>query len=164
MRNMSLVYLVSQFEVMLQKFIQCSLEERPESLSSSRTLTVNELQKCREIGQAVQTVIEKEVTSVLQEDIDRIDHYLEQKRGIAISSFSEWRQFRERFYRRNVIVHNSAMINQTYRQKVGYSDKDIALDVDEQYLIESVTVFQQVAQRLALHFKKTQKRNKHDGN
>ena len=114
---------------------------------------MDELHKCREIGDAVNAMIQKEVVSVMQEDIDGIDRYLVQKWGVKISALPKWREFRERFYRRNIIVHNSAITNTTYRQKVGYAGRDMPLNVDEKYLKESVNMFQQAALKLVSHFK-----------
>lgn len=160
MRDMSLVYLVSQFKAMLQKFIGNSLYNNPEALSSGRALTLDELRKCGRIQDAIGAVIEKEVADVMQDDIDGVDKYLAGKWGIRISSQSTWTKFRERFYRRNIIVHNSGMTNDMYRRKTHYTGKSVRLGVSEAYLNESVSLFNEAASRLLLHFSSRRSRKK----
>lgn len=160
MRDMSLVYLVSQFEAMLQKFIGLVLNKHPTALSSERALTVDELKKCGGIKDAIGAVIEKEVTDVMQRDIDRIDDYLARKWGVRMSGHSKWSQFRESFYRRNIILHNSGMVNDVYRRKTHYKGKDVQLRVSYGYLEKSVSAFQEMAGMLVLHFGGQRKQKK----
>jgi hypothetical protein len=152
MRDMSLVYLVSQFEAMLQKFIGHALNKHPTALSSGRALTLDELKKCGRIKDAIGAVIEKEVTDVMQQDIDQMDDYLARKWGVTMSGSPKWSQFRESFYRRNIILHNSGIVNGKYRQKTHYRGKDVQLRVSYDYLTKSVSAFQQIAERLVMHF------------
>ena len=37
--------------------------------------------------------------------------------NIAISEYVDWENFKERFYRRNILIHNSGMPNAQYRKK-----------------------------------------------
>ena len=48
----------------------------------------------------------------------------------------------ERFYRRNIIIHNNGIVNEKYREKTGYKGKDEILDVSEEYLNKSLKLFQ----------------------
>lgn len=154
MRDMSLVYLVSQFESVLQKFLGVSLARWPEALSREKTITAEELGKCAALDEAKAALIEKEVTSVMQGDIDAIDKYFRQKWGVKMSKSKRWKTFRERFYRRNIIVHNSGWTNRPYRQRTGYVGKEARMCVSRKYLLESIKLFDEMALMLTTHFRK----------
>jgi hypothetical protein len=154
MRDMSLVYLVSQFESVLQKLLKISLVRWPEALSREKTITAEELGKCAALDEVKAALIEKEVASVMQGDIDAIDKYFRQKWGVQMSKSRRWNTFRERFYRRNIIVHNLGWVNRPYRQKTGYVGKEARMCVSRKYLLESIKLFDETALMLTTHFRK----------
>jgi hypothetical protein len=145
-RNMSLIYLVAEFESFLRKILETTFLKQPEILASShRTITVEELVKFNDIADARQNVIEKETAYIFSLDIEEIGKYIEQKFSMEIFHFEKWKKFKERFYRRNILVHNSGIVNRYYRLKTGYRGKCRRMIVSKQYLDESIDLFGKVA-------------------
>lgn len=72
-RNMSLIYLVAEFESFLRKILEATFLKKPEILASShKTITVEELVKFKDIADARQNVIEKETAYIFSLDIEEI--------------------------------------------------------------------------------------------
>ena len=55
----------------------------------------------------------------------------------------------ERFFRRNVVVHNHGIVDKKYRNKTGYKDKETVLEVSKYYLDETIRLFNTAANRLS---------------
>ena len=64
-----------------------------------------------------------------------------------------WNEFKERFYRRNIIIHNSGKPNKLYRTKTGYDGEDERLTVSKVYLKDSIRLFKMMSDKIALTFK-----------
>lgn len=117
-------------------------------------MTYEELVKFSSISDVKDEMIENEVSSLLYKDLDNWDRYFEQKFKIELSKIVDWTKFKERFYRRNIIVHNSGVINKIYRTKTGYSGKNKFVKVSLKYLIQSIDLFDDFASKLAEQFAK----------
>lgn len=149
-RDMSLVYLVAEFESFLRNVLEISFGKKPEILSSSRkTIRYEEIVKFKKIGDVKEQIIEREILSIINKDVENINEYFEEKFNVQLSLFPSWKEFKERFYRRNIIVHNSGMTNKLYRLKTGYKGKDKQMTVSQQYLEESIRLFEQMGLHIA---------------
>jgi len=147
-RDMSLVYLVANFESFMQKSLDKSFRKKPELLSSSgKSVKYEDFVKCKSMKEARQHIIQKEI-QVVNQDIEEIRNYHRTKLGMEMSDFVDWNEFKERFYRRNIIVHNSSKPNKLYRMKTGYSGKDERMGVDADYLAQSIELFGTMARRM----------------
>jgi len=141
-RNMSLVYLVALFENYLSKVLQITMQNEPRILmTSQKSITVEDLLKLDNIEDVRKQVIDKEIADIVNEDLDKLAKYFEEKFKLKLAEVSDWSQFKERFYRRNIIVHNSGYTNKLYRQKTGYKGKNKKMDVSERYLQYSINLF-----------------------
>ena len=152
-RDMSLVYLIAIFENFLQRVLEISFEKKPEILiPCQKTIQWKELIEFKDINEAKQKIIEKEISDIINQDIEDINKYFEQTFKTDLSQFPKWKKFKERFYRRNVIIHNSGMINKIYRLKTGYKGKDKRLTVSKRYLNESIELLGNTALKITEHF------------
>jgi hypothetical protein len=152
-RDMSLVYLIAAYESFLEKILSILFERRPETLKSTRKgLTTEELIMCKDIGTAIRRISEREVELVIHQDVEETRMYFKDRLGVDLRQFTNWREFSERFYRRNIIVHNSGMTNEIYRRKAGYKGKDKRMDVSQAYLTESIQLFESAAKEISEHF------------
>jgi hypothetical protein len=179
-RNMSLVYLVAVFENFIQRVLLISFRKKPETLRTcQKNLNYEELLKFSNIDEVREGIIEKEIM-VVNEDIEDIRKYIKKRFGIEISEFVEdsekiqqfikmklgieiskafnWNEFKERFYRRNLLIHNSGMPNKLYRQKTGYKGENECLKVSMEYLIESISLFSQISMNIGLAFEEKMKK------
>lgn len=179
-RDMSLVYLVACFENFLQRVLTISFRKTPETLRTcQKNLNYEELLKFNDMNAIREGIIEKEIM-VVNEDIEVIREYIKKKFNIDICKFNNeevekihavtnrklgietskfiWEDFKERFYRRNIIIHNLGMPNKLYRQKTGYKGENEALKVTMDYLIESISLFSQISMNIGLVFEEKMKK------
>ncbi len=139
--KMSIVYIVALFEDFLQKILGITFKNKPEILKTcQKSVTYEDLIEFGDFEKAKNAIIEKELL-VINEDIEEIKSYIVKKFNIDISKFTDWNIFKERFYRRNIIVHNSGIPNSIYREKTGYKGENVALDTTQEYLRESISIF-----------------------
>lgn len=154
-RDMSLVYLVAEFESFIQNILRISFWKKPEILMScQKSVTFEELLKSNDIDDLKQRIIEKEILSVVNQDIVEINTCFKQEFNTDLSKFVDWKQFKERFYRRNILIHNSGMTNRLYRLKTGYKGKDKRMTVSQRYLNDSTKLFDKMASKTSEHFRK----------
>lgn len=151
-REMSLVYLVASFESFLGKILQISFQRKPEILKTcQKTITYEDLLEFDDIERIKRHIMEKELW-ILNEDLEKVARYLDERFNLQISQIPEWKEFKERFYRRNVIIHNSGFPNRVYREKTGYKGEDKRLNVSEEYLDYSIGLFGKMALAISLYF------------
>ncbi len=147
-RSMGLVYLVSIFEGFLQDMLTTLLLRHPFSISDQKSLTANELLSCDNISDAVRKISEKEASIVVNDDIQDVNRYLKGKFHIDLTQLANWSEFKERFYRRNLIIHNSSVVNEAYRAKTARGNVGDKITVDEEYLATSIAMFGTVGENI----------------
>jgi len=153
-RNMSLIYLVAAFESLLRKILEYAFQKKPEILMTcQKSVTYEDLLKFGDINDAKHLIIEKE-TRIVNEDPEEIKKYFKQRFSIDISNFVDWKEFKERFYRRNIIIHNSGFPNELYRLKTGYKGKSKHLCVSKSYLSTSIRLLDAMGINICKHFNK----------
>jgi hypothetical protein len=153
-RDMSLVYLVSQFESYLQRVLVISYEEHPQIIDLDKSLSLGQLMTCHDIGAAKNMIFEKEAADVLQKDIKEVAKYFRRKWNIRISEKPRWEAFVERFYKRNCIIHNNGRPDDNYRRKTGTTTTQ-PLFVNQEYLTDSVLLFSHMARFVKVSFSKS---------
>lgn len=150
--EMSLVYLVSEFESFFKNILKIAFAKKPEALSSKKMVTYEEVLLLQKNRNLVQELIEKETSEVIYKDINDIDKYIEKRFNIKLSKIPNWKKFTERFYRRNILIHNKGRINQKYKQKTGYKGKQKILWVHPDYLNNSIRLFDEMAEKISMVF------------
>jgi hypothetical protein len=153
LREMSLVYVIAIFENFLQRVLQISFIKKPEALKTcQKNLTYEELLKFTNLDSVKNGIIEKEIM-IVNEDIEDVRRYVEMKFAIEISQLTDnWKEFKERFYRRNIIIHNSGIPNKLYKLKTGYEGSNERLTVSKEYLDFSLTLFTNTALKICAAF------------
>lgn len=152
-RNMSLVYIITIFERFLGEILRITFKGKPEILKSyQKQISYDELLTYNDFNEILQIIIEKEIRSLFMKDIEEINKYFKDKFNLDLSQFTDWMQFTERFYRRNILIHNKGQINEVYIQKTSYEGKDLKLDVTENYLNRSIKLFYEVSLKVSEHF------------
>ncbi|MGD0495720.1 MAG: hypothetical protein ABSB28_06730 [Candidatus Bathyarchaeia archaeon] len=141
-RNMSLIYLVAKFEIFLRRILKITFQSIPEILmTSQKSVSYEELLKLEKYDDIKEHIFEKEIQYITNQDVTDIDRYMKQKLNLRLSEYANWRKFKERFYRRNILVHNEGLPNRLYRTKTGYQGKDAQMDISSQYLQVSISMF-----------------------
>lgn len=152
-RDMGLVYLVAKFDDFIKNSLVITFSNKPEMLSTcKKSVTLEELMKVKNLKTVKQDIIEKEAEEVSNRDIEEIRDFFDERMNIDLSQFANWTEFKERFYRRNIIIHNSGWANDVYRKKTrsqtGKHSKNQRLTVSKEYLDESISMFKTIAQTL----------------
>jgi hypothetical protein len=147
-RNMSLVYLVSQFENYLQRVLITSYQKHPEAVGLDKSVTLGQLLASQDIEAGKNLIIEREAADVLRKDPDELAQYIAGKWGIQISDIAHWNEFKERFYRRHCVVHNDGDADDNYRRKTGNTAISGHLTVDQTYLTDSIALFSDMAKSI----------------
>lgn len=161
-REMCLVYMVTLFESFLENVLRITFEKCPECLSSPKSITFEEVVANLESNNGVlNAIIKKEIGEVLRYDIEEIDKYFLKKFKIKISEYvPNWSEFKEMFYRRNILLHNMGIVNEEYRIKTGYKGEEKRLYVSEDYLDKSFQLFGLMSRKiLGTFFRKFEKQN-----
>jgi hypothetical protein len=111
-----LVSLVSQFDTYVSDLIKAIFEVRPEIINSSeKQLTFIELSKFNNIEEAKDSIIEKEIETVLRESYSEQFKWFERKLSIELrKDLPIWQAFIEITQRRNLFVHNDGKISSQY--------------------------------------------------
>lgn len=151
-REMSLVYLVSEFESFLQQMISLTLQKMPGPILE-RTLTLKELEEWKNVRQAKYRIIEKEIHDIRLTNPDEADDYFSKKFRIRLSALPQWSEFKERFYRRHVIIHRRGEPDRKYRERTGRKRLKL-LEVSQNYLAHSIILFSATARRVARELEK----------
>jgi hypothetical protein len=149
-REMCLVYMITVFESFLENVLKITFEKCPECLSSSKSITFEEVvANLKSNKEILNALIEKETDEVLRYDIEKIDNYFHKKFNIRISGYvPDWNEFKERFYRRNILLHNLGIVNEEYSRKTGYKGEEKRLTVSEDYLEKSFQLFRLMSQKI----------------
>jgi hypothetical protein len=145
-RNMSLVYLIVEMEVFLKEVLEITLKQKPEIMQAcQKSLNFEDLTSCENIEKAKQELIDKEIYEVINKGIVDTGKYFNKVICINIQAHVDWKLFIERFYRRNILVHNQGVPNKEYRKATGYNGKSTYLKVTEKYLSETIGLFDSMA-------------------
>lgn len=152
-RDMSLAYLIAEFESFLRDVLKITFQRKPEILSTSqKSITYEDLVRFKQIDDALHHIIEKEASSIVNNGIEKINKYFADRFKAMMSTYTEWNEFKERFYRRNIIIHNAGIIDRAYKLKTGYKGKDKRMYVSKEYLQKSFKIFEDVSFSVSEHF------------
>lgn len=147
-REMSLVYIVAAFEEVLSESLKQVLNYNPKIIRmKEKKASYETIFGHNNYNKLKEELIHAEVTDILRKDIEDINRDLIQIFRIGLDT-GRWKEFKEYFYRRNLIIHNKGNINFIYKQKTGYSGKETKLDVDESYLRRAIDDFSFVSKHI----------------
>lgn len=146
-RNMCLTYIISSFENFLKNCLRLYYFYQPNVLKSQKkTLDYEQIINSKSIEEVISTIIEKELMDLFFKDIDDINDYLKIKIGLDLKQNTKWDKFRERFFRRNIITHNEGISNEIYSNKINKEELGKSLNVETEYLAESLIIFSEFIQ------------------
>lgn len=148
-RNMSLIYLIVEFESFVKEVLEITYMAKPEILRScQKSLTFEDLMVCTNIESAKQEIIDKEIYEIINKGIVEVGKYFDKVLGLNVKLYADWQKFIERFYRRNILVHNQGVPNKEYLRATGYTRKVTNLFVTEKYLSETIDLFDLMAKSI----------------
>jgi hypothetical protein len=144
--DMVLIHLVTIFEDFLGKILKASIISRPEILKrKEKTLTYEEILDFDDVKKLIVSMAEKEVRSILNLNIDEIGAHLKKIYKLDLTMKADWTQFKEVFYRRNILVHNDGYPDKKYILKTNYKGNNERLDIEKKYLMNVTPIFKDYA-------------------
>lgn len=152
--------IVSRFDGYLTNVLTILFKMHPGLLDSSeRTLTYREILTLGGLKEAQETLIHREVESIMrQSHVDQFA-YLERKFSVELrSGLCAWPQFVEICERRNLLTHANGRVNTQYRKmclESGVTPDKVAqfgllLDADAEYVRTANSIFYEVAVKLGI--------------
>lgn len=145
-RNMCLVYLISSFENFVKNCLKLYYFFEPNALKSKKTLDYEQIINSKSREEIISIIIEKELTEIFYKSIDDANDYLKNKIGVDLKQNPNWNEFRERFFRRNIVTHNDGISNSTYSSKMNKDELGKSLIVNTTYLGGTVILFTEFSQ------------------
>lgn len=133
--EMTLSHLISYQEAFIKEHLRIVLISQKSILKSKKKqLTYEEICKFQSIESLISHMTQKEVDELGYGSVDDIAKYFENQFNLSFEKFPNWQFLREASYRRNLIVHNSGITNDTYCDKTGYKKKNEYLKTDTDYV------------------------------
>lgn len=132
--KMIIVSCISIFEAFNKDFFKTLYTLRPENLKREEKVDFNykELIEFRSIEALYEELARRKVDQFGRKSIDELAEELEKKHKFDLTkNFKKWKALREKYYRRNIIVHNKGEISKDFVEKIkDYNDTDIGKELD----------------------------------
>lgn len=147
LRRGALSTLVSFFEVLVSDLIQIFYLNNPAALpADSSTLSLSEIRKCGSIEDAEQHIIYREADSVLRSSTEEQIMYFSKRPKVDLQAIDDRKTYLiEVSQRRNLLIHNNAIVNRQYLSKVSSelvnkhkAEEGKVLNVDQNYLSTAI--------------------------
>ena len=155
-KEMILIYLITIFEEFLDNLLSSLFRKRPEILKSSRrSITYQEAFQYADLYDLLKVGSKREARSVIDLDVDKLGKYLSTKFKLNLNQRRDWDQFKEFFYRRNIIVHNYGYPDSIYIAKIKRKVHDDEwLEIDNTYLGKAFDIFEKYSNYISRFFDK----------
>jgi hypothetical protein len=119
LRRGAVTLLVSFFETLIADLVQVYYLRFPESIpADSGTFTLAELRRLGSIADAEKHIASKEAEKLLRDSLDGQLKFFASKFKLAVDTLRGYSVMLEVTQRRNIIVHNDAIVNRIYLQSV----------------------------------------------
>ncbi len=143
--KMIIVSCISIFEAFNKDFFKILYTLRPENLKREEKVDFNyiELIEFRSMEALYEELARRKVDKFGRRSIDKLAEELDKKHKFKlIKNFEKWKALREKYYRRNIIIHNRGRVSKDYIEKIkGYNDTDVGneLDLSFDYVEECIS-------------------------
>jgi hypothetical protein len=145
---MCIVYLVTKFEEFLKKCLRVFIIYQPNIISKEKSINYETIFSCNTIEEIKLKIIEKELEENFHGGIDELNTYLKKKFKIELEKLPNFNQFREVFYRRNIIVHNEGICNELYQRNTNLGVINQPLLINDNYLNNTFILFIEYADNI----------------
>ncbi len=132
--KMIIVSCMSILEAFNKDFFITLYTLRPENLKREEMVDFNfrELIEFSSMEAIYKELARRKVGQFGRKSIDKLVEELNKKHKLnLIKNFKKWSALREKYYRRNIIIHNRGRVSKDYIEKIkGYNDTDIGKELD----------------------------------
>lgn len=133
-----LMLLLVRYEDAISRLFGYLIEKYPEGFLSDKSITFSELMHMKsDIEEIKERFIEKEIDAFMREPISNwYDLFKRNQKAKFLFADNLFEEFKEVYYRRNLIVHNHGIVNDIYlsNNKCVNVKKGERLHVEEEYL------------------------------
>ena len=115
---------VNNFLSYLSDFIQLAIRENPEILKSQETIKIEEILSFRSYNEILDYIIDKKLTDLSYQGIDKIQEYISNRLGIREFCTSEQKKILKiTIESRNIISHNRGIINDIFLSRTNSHER-----------------------------------------
>lgn len=147
LKEMMMVYLVIIFEEFLTNVLSALFRKRHDVFrSSGKSIEYVEVLEHSDIYELVKTMSKNEAKDVVESGIVILNKYLKKRFHLYLDKRDDWRDFKEIFHRRNIVVHNYGVpdtiyIKETKSQRKFKGKKVDWLEINDQYIDKAFDMF-----------------------
>ncbi|KKM87138.1 hypothetical protein LCGC14_1271950 [marine sediment metagenome] len=136
--KMTLIYLFAIFEAFNKDFFFKLYISKPDLMKSDqKQISYRKALDFTSLEELHKTIAEREVDKIGRNDVDELTKMLKNKFSIDLEQdFKHWNVLREKYYRRNIVVHYNGKISEAYLKKMNLPAEKLnqELDIDPGYV------------------------------
>ena len=121
-----LIMLLIKYEETIANIYRCLIEHFPKAYLNDKSITYSELILSSDIEQVKEKFIDKAVEEFMRLPLSDWYKTFIDKHKISFPCQSKLTDFKEIYYRRNLIVHNQCRVNEIYIKSCNKTNKNIA--------------------------------------
>ncbi len=131
----TIIMLITRFEEFIADFIRVLYKKFPQKYLDKQTITFSEIDK-KGVSDIKEKIIEREIERIMRESYTEWFDLFKEHNMCFDNCSGEYEQLRELYARRNVIVHNSGNVNDSYIKNVPGTSYKVGerLYADEEYI------------------------------
>ncbi len=147
LNNSALMMLLIKYEEMIMGVFRWVIRSYPEAYLSDKKISYSEILEIdSQIDSVKEILVNQEIDEIMRKPISDWYKILNEKHKINFGVLSDYfDEFKEVYYRRNIVVHNNGVVNNDYIKSVKEEyrknvKKGEFLEVEEQYLKKSFDI------------------------
>lgn len=152
LRKMSVVYLVSTFDIFLRNVIADTFLVSPSLVNDDVSLRFEDVFDDKKIDELRGDLAYQKADDIIRKGIDGISNNLKKIFKLDLQKNDDFQAFKEIFYRRNILVHNQGQIDKVYLEKTKKSINDVR--VTEAYVSYSISLFEKYGKNIWTFYNK----------
>ena len=144
----TLIMLLVKYEEAIARIYECLLKKFPQAYLNTRTISYAELvAMSSDMDEIKGRFIEQEIEEFMRQPLSDWYKSFSEKHKLVFSFEEQFEKFKEIYYRRNLIVHNSGVVNDVYLKNVRLEEnskicKGCRLSTNTEYLTDAFNTIQ----------------------
>lgn len=139
-----LMMLLVRYEESIARIFRYLIEKYPQAYLSDKCISYTELMNMSsDIEHIKERFVDKEIDGIMREPISNwYESFKKKQKALFLFDDDLFEKFKEVYYRRNLVVHNQGIVNETYLNYVKNTAAEFGnrLVVDKEYLKEAFSL------------------------
>lgn len=137
LNEMTLSYLIACQEAMFKDYLQSILMNNTNCLKSGKDkISYDDILGFDSMDELVKSIVKKTVDSIGYGSTEDISKYYLEKFNIEFKDFHGWKIIVESSLRRNLVIHNKSLANDSYCRRFSEFSVDDKIDIGGEYIKE----------------------------